>query len=489
VAGWRADRGARIGGATAADPSTVLRAVYRGARTLFQSGTAPALSLPPRCGAGSLPATASAAMHATRNAPFALLVGAASAATTAEPAIKNAPPATVGGASAPTIEAATNQRPHRARASFRLGLTVVLLLSALTAAAKDTPRRILIAGDSTAAEYGPEHAPQAGWGQVLQSWFDPAQWEVRNHAKGGRSARSFIEEGRLAAIGKELRRGDVLLVQFGHNDAKLEDPSRYDDPAQAYPQYLSRYLDLAEQRGATPILITPVARLLYDFGSLLDTHGLYTQSMKQLAAQRHVALIDLNASSSDWVRALGEQAAQPYFLFVPEQGKADGTHFSAAGANAVACLVVRDWTALEPSLKPQLKRDIDCGAPATAAADRTAQANPSLVVHERDIGKPQPGPHGGAGPTTAYSFFADQPGLGFVLRKRVLHPGAGIGLHQHHKDEVYYVVSGRGLYALDGKQYEVGPGDALLTRSGSTHAIQQTGSEPLVILLSYLVAE
>ncbi|HVJ39568.1 MAG TPA: cupin domain-containing protein [Stenotrophomonas sp.] len=379
-------------------------------------------------------------------------------------------PKTVGGASAPTA------------ARVLLGL---LWLCALPALAKDAPRRILIAGDSTAAEYGPERAPQTGWGQALQSWFDPAHWEVRNHAKGGRSARSFIEEGRLDAIDKDLRRGDVLLIQFGHNDAKFEDPSRYDDPQQAYPQYLSRYVALARQRGATPILVTPVSRLIYDFGSLLDTHGVYTTAMKQLAAEQKVALIDLNASSTDWVRALGEQAAKPYFLFVPEQNKADGTHFSRAGATAVACLLVRDWVVLEPALKPQLKRDIDCGAPASAAADRAGQANPSLVVHERDIGKVQPGPHGGAGPTTAYSFFADQPGLSFVLRKRVLADGAGIGLHQHHKDEIYYVVSGRGLYALDGKQYEVGPGDALLTRAGSTHALQQTGTEPLVILLSY----
>lgn len=364
-----------------------------------------------------------------------------------------------------------------------------LLLCTGMAMAKDAPRRILIAGDSTAAEYGPERAPQAGWGQMLQSWFDPAQWEVRNHAKGGRSARSFIEEGRLAAIDKELRRGDVLLIQFGHNDAKREDPSRYDDPQQAYPQYLARYIDLAQQRGATPVLITPVTRLLYDFGSLLDTHGLYTQAARQLAAQRQIALIDLNASSSDWVRALGEQAAKPYFLFVPDQDKADGTHFSSAGASAIACLIVRDWTQLDPALKPQLKRDIDCGAPASAAADRAAQAQPSRVVHERDIGEVQPGPHGGAGPTTAYSFFADEPGLKFVLRKRVLERGAGIGLHQHHKDEIYYVVSGRGLYALDGKQYEVAAGDALLTRAGSTHALQQTGEAPLVILLSYLTGE
>ncbi len=366
-----------------------------------------------------------------------------------------------------------------------LWLATLLVGAHAPVLAADAPRRIFIAGDSTAAEYGPERAPQAGWGQMLQSWFDPARWEVRNHAKGGRSARSFIEEGRLEAIERDLRGGDILLIQFGHNDAKREDATRYDDPAQAYPQYLSRYLDVARKHGATPILVTPVARLVYDFGSLLDTHGLYTQAMKQLAAQRKVVLIDLNASSSDWIRALGEQAAKPYFLFVPAQGKADGTHFSTAGATAVACLVVRDWASVEPALKPQLKRDIDCGAPASAAADRAAQPYPPRIVHEADIAREQPGPHGGPGPTTAYSFFADEPALSFVLRKRVLHPGAGIGMHQHHKDEIYYVIRGRGLYALDGRQYEVGPGDALLTRAGSTHALQQVGDAPLEILLSY----
>ncbi|GHH58918.1 GDSL-type esterase/lipase family protein [[Pseudomonas] boreopolis] len=366
---------------------------------------------------------------------------------------------------------------------LRLLLLLPLLLAGATHAA--APQRVFVAGDSTAAEYGPERAPQAGWGQMLQSWLDPAQWSVRNHAKGGRSARSFIEEGRLDAIAAELRAGDVLLVQFGHNDAKFEDPTRYDDPQEAYPRYLMRYVQLARDKGATPVLITPVARLLYDFGSLLDTHGPYTQAVRQLAQREQVALIDLNASSTAWIRGLGEEAARPYFMFVPEQGKADGTHFSRAGATAVACLVMQGWVALQPALEAQLRRDIDCGASADAARLRAAQAHPSLVQHERDVAREQPGPHGGAGTTTAYPFFADAPGLPFVLRKRVLHKGAGIGLHPHHKDEVYYIVSGRGLYALDGRQYEVGPGHALLTRPGSTHALLQTGEEPLVILLAY----
>ena len=97
----------------------------------------------------------------------------------------------------------------------------------------------------------------------------------------------------------------------------------------------------------------------------------------------------------------------------------------------------------------------------------------------------QPGPHGGAGTTTAYPFFRDAPTLGFEFRKRVLHKGAGIGLHQHHKDEIYYVLSGRGVYELDGTAQVVQAGDAMLTRPGSTHGIRQDGDDDLVLLIMY----
>ncbi len=360
-------------------------------------------------------------------------------------------------------------------------LLLLLLLS--SAAAHAAPVRLFIAGDSTAAEYGPERAPQAGWGQALQSYLDPARFEVRNHAKGGRSTRSFIDEGRLDAIGRELRRGDVLLIQFGHNDAKFEDRTRYTDPDSDYPRMLMRYVQVARDKGATPVLVTPVARLLYDFGSLLDTHARYTLAMQQLATREHVALIDLNDRSMRWIRALGEQGARPYFLFVPEQHKADGTHFSVAGANAVACLVLREAVQVLPALQPALVRDIDCDVMGVGQGGDPARA--SQVVHEDTLARAQPGPHGGGGPTTAYPFFADAQGLPFVLRKRVLHKGAGIGLHPQHKDEIYYIVSGQGSYVLDGKQHDVRAGHALLTRKGSSHALQQVGDEDLVVLLAY----
>ena len=368
-----------------------------------------------------------------------------------------------------------------------------MLVAALHAPAAEprqgAPRQVFIVGDSTASEYGAERAPRQGWGMQLQSFLDPAAWQVRNHAQSGRSSRSFIEEGWLAPVERSLARGDVLLIQFGHNDEKAEDPTRYNEPAQAFPQWLARYVALARAKGATPILVTPLARRKFERGSridqLLDTHGAYPPAVRALAAREGVGLVDLTASSMAWLRALGDEASKPFFMHVPGQGQADDTHLQARGATAVACLVVAGWKALDPALAEQVVRDTDCGARDSALEDRRAQAHPSLVVGEAGLARQQPGPHGGAGTTTAYPFFADAPGLSFFFRKRVLHKGAGIGLHQHDKDEVYYVVSGTGRYIVDGSIRDVGPGDAMLTRTGSTHSLMQDGDEDLVILLAY----
>lgn len=370
----------------------------------------------------------------------------------------------------------------------------MLAFAASAIAAEPMPRRIFIAGDSTASEYGPERAPRQGWGQQLQSFLDPAAWQVRNHAQAGRSSRSFIEQGWLDGIDTDLRRGDVLLIQFGHNDAKVEDPSRYNEPRDAFPLWLMRYVTLARERGATPLLITPVARRKFDRGQLLDTHGLYAQAVRDLAAREKLGLIDLNASSSDWLRALGDEPSKLFFMHVPEartpdEPQTDDTHFQERGAVAVACLVVDAWKRIDPALSTHVIRDNDCGARASALADRAAQPHPSSVIHSADFASRQPGLHGGAGATTAYPMFADAPDMPFQFRKRALHKGAGIGLHQHDHDEIYYVLSGRGRYILDGVVHDVTAGDALLTRTGSTHSIQQTGDEDLVLLIVYLSVE
>jgi len=345
--------------------------------------------------------------------------------------------------------------------------------------------RIFIAGDSTASEYGIERAPRAGWGMALPGFFG-ANREVRNHALSGRSSRSFIEQGALDAIARELRRGDVLLIQFGHNDARVEDPARYTEPLNAFPQWLMRYVTTARERGATPILITPLARRVFDHGQLLDTHGAYAIAVRELAQRERIGLIDLTATSMDWLRALGDEASRHYYMHVPEQQQHDDTHLQWHGATAVACLVVDGWKRLDPDLATEIVRDTACGALPSARADLAAQAQPSAVIHGDSLARAQPGPHGGAGQTTAYPYFADAVDLPFHFRKRALGRGAGIGLHQHTHDEIYYVLSGRGIYVLDGSVHDVAGGDVMLTRSGSTHALQQVGEEDLVILITYL---
>jgi lysophospholipase L1-like esterase/quercetin dioxygenase-like cupin family protein len=369
-----------------------------------------------------------------------------------------------------------------AAAGFRMSirfLLALLLLSVLLPV--HAQQRVFIAGDSTASAYPAERAPREGWGMRLQPYLRDG-WDVHNHAQSGRSARSFVEQGWLDGIAAGLRAGDVLLVQFGHNDAKVEDPARYSDPAVAYPQWLARYVALARERGATPVLVTPVARRKFDGGQLLDTHGPYPPAMRELAAREGLVLVDLTAASMAWLRALGDAGSKPYYLHVPEQRLADDTHFSAAGADAVACLLAATWREADAAAPVRAVRVEDCAAPAAAPPPAVS---PSVVVNERDIATAQPGPHDGDGTTTAYPFFADATGFDLVFRKRALHPGASIGAHVNDKDEIYYVLSGRGLLELNGQVREVGPGDAILTRNGDSHALRQSGDEDLVIFIVF----
>jgi mannose-6-phosphate isomerase-like protein (cupin superfamily) len=108
-----------------------------------------------------------------------------------------------------------------------------------------------------------------------------------------------------------------------------------------------------------------------------------------------------------------------------------------------------------------------------------------IVQRDAEIAKNEPGTHNGGGQTIGYSFFDKTPGMMFVFRKRVFHPGSGVGLHEQHEDEVYYVISGRGVMTLDDKRYDVAPGAAILTRTGSSHGLTQSGTEDLVVIITY----
>jgi mannose-6-phosphate isomerase-like protein (cupin superfamily) len=108
-----------------------------------------------------------------------------------------------------------------------------------------------------------------------------------------------------------------------------------------------------------------------------------------------------------------------------------------------------------------------------------------VVQHDNEVAANEPGPHKGGGETVGHSFFRETPALKLVFRKRVLKPGSGIGYHVQQEDEIYYVLSGRGVMTLDGRDVDVTPGTAILTRTGSSHGLRQTGAEDLVIIINY----
>jgi len=123
---------------------------------------------------------------------------------------------------------------------------------------------------------------------------------------------------------------------------------------------------------------------------------------------------------------------------------------------------------------------------AASGAQKTAAAPGGVIVQtDAEVAAAEPGPHQGGGQTIGHSFFRDVAGLNLVFRKRVLKPGAGIGHHVQAEDEIYYVMSGRGQMTLDGKTVDVGPGTAILTRTGSSHSLRQVGTDDLVIIINY----
>jgi len=121
----------------------------------------------------------------------------------------------------------------------------------------------------------------------------------------------------------------------------------------------------------------------------------------------------------------------------------------------------------------------------SAAARQKAVPGGYILEHDDEVATQEPGTHNGGGQTIGYSFFKKAPHLSLVFRKRALKAGSGIGYHEQKEDEIYYVLSGRGLMTIDGKSFEVAPGTAVLTRPGSSHGLKQVGTEDLVIMINY----
>ncbi|MBP6899354.1 MAG: hypothetical protein KBC73_04640 [Burkholderiaceae bacterium] len=210
-----------------------------------------------------------------------------------------------------------------------------------------------LVGDSTMADKAPLPLhPERGWGMALRQMLDVPERLV-NHAANGRSTRRFVDEGRWAHVLGQLAAGDVVLVQFAHNDMKADDPARYAEAHSDYKAYLQRFIADVRAKGATPLLATSVARRSFDGqGRVQHTLGDYPAVTRQVAAELGVGLIDLNALTTAQLQALGPEASKALFMHIAPgvwdslpQGLNDNTHYVEAGARATAELAARAWRA------------------------------------------------------------------------------------------------------------------------------------------------
>jgi lysophospholipase L1-like esterase len=213
--------------------------------------------------------------------------------------------------------------------------------------------RIVIASDSTAANYGADKYPQMGWGMVLKCSLAP-DVEVVNLARGGRSTKTFIEEGLWDALLAQLQPGDTVLIQFGHNDADRVKIVRFTDPQGAYTENLTRFVADVRAKGGQPVLVTPIAKHLFVDGKVQEGHVGYAEAIRQVAQRTGAPLIDLDADSMAALQARGEAASQGlYLLYTPEdhiarypEGISDTTHINERGARLAASLVAGRLRAL-----------------------------------------------------------------------------------------------------------------------------------------------
>jgi len=212
-----------------------------------------------------------------------------------------------------------------------LSLSALTVLSCSPRPFSPRPVRVVIIGDSTAHTYTADEK-ERGWGQYISGRFS-ANVEVVNLAMCGRSTKTFREEGLWEQALAE--KGDWYLIQFGHNDSHDKGRSESTDAATDFRENLRKYVDEERAAGGRPVLITPVRRRTFNTdGSLSDILQPYADSMKLVAREKGIPLVDLHTSSGKLFLKLGDTGSADLSC-----SPADRTHFSEKGARAIADLV------------------------------------------------------------------------------------------------------------------------------------------------------
>jgi pectinesterase len=225
---------------------------------------------------------------------------------------------------------------------------------------------VYLVGDSTMCEYGPERAPVTGWGMPFRYFFDSTVI-IENHARGGRSTRTFLAENRWQPIAEKLQDGDYVLIQFGHNDEAKEE--KYRDrytPVEDYKTNLSKFIGDAKSKKANPVLITPVTRMRFNAaGQQEETHAEYSAAVFEVARQHGVPVIDLDKMSRELLDTLGPDLSKNLFMHLEPgehpaypEGQRDNTHFNEYGARRMAQLVLAGLKEQKVGLAEKVKKPV-----------------------------------------------------------------------------------------------------------------------------------
>jgi lysophospholipase L1-like esterase len=216
-------------------------------------------------------------------------------------------------------------------------LTAVFASAVFSLAAAD----IHMAGDSTMMTYRGKDAPQHGWGQRMQELVKDGV-KVYNRSIGGRSTKNFKAEGRWEGLLSEVRKGDFVIIQFGHNDGTKDKPERYTDPKTEYKENMKRFVEDVRKAGGIPVIVTSIPFGIYlEDGSLKPAGFLnpYLQSAREVAVETECDLVDLYAYADKELNAAGEKkGTQLYLVLNPgdypnfPEGKSDRCHINFRGA-------------------------------------------------------------------------------------------------------------------------------------------------------------
>ena len=220
---------------------------------------------------------------------------------------------------------------------------------------------VFLCGNSTVVDQ--EEEPWASWGQMITRWFTP-QVAIANFAESGLSCTSFLAQLRLDKILTQLKKGDYVIVEFGHNDEKEKKAG--DGAWYSYSRNLKIFADRVREAGGEIIFCTPTARRFFndDHKTIRNTHGDYPEAMKTVARRENIPVIDLTRMSTQFYETLGEEGSKKSLVHYPantfpgqDKALADNTHFNPFGAWEIAKMIVMGLKQINSPLVYSLQAD------------------------------------------------------------------------------------------------------------------------------------